>query len=272
MVSSLAFRQQRSFDTIVRKPMKYQWQDAGEEWSERWGTSQAQWSGTILPRIQHLLPAPTILEIGPGYGRWTRYLKDHCQRLLIVDRAGECIDACHNRFRTEPKITGYVNQGGSLEMIPDRSIDLVFSFDVFVHIRREIVEQYMAELARTMKIGAGGFIHHSNLGQYANSPRRHLPGLARKVLTKWHVLDEDHHRIPTMSADLFRQLGGQHGLHCLKQELVNWRGRRLIDCFSWFERSDSADPRATEIIRNPNFMREAEAVRQRVEVASASSR
>jgi SAM-dependent methyltransferase len=242
--------------------MKYQWTDAGEEWSERWGTSQAQWSGTILPRIKNFLPAATILEIGPGYGRWTYYLKDHCDRLLIVDRASECIDACRDRFAAEPKITGYVNQGGSLQMIPDRSIDFVFSFDVFVHIRREVVEQYMIELARTMKIGARGFIHHSNLAEYANSARRYLPAPAKKLLTKWHVIDDDHHRIPTMSAQLFRQLGWNHGIHCLKQELVNWRGRRLIDCFSWFERSDSADPKTTEIVRNPNFMREAESVRR----------
>src|SRR6059058_2333033 len=143
--------------------MKYVWKDAGEEWSERWGSSAAQWSGTILPRIRGWLPAPIILEIGPGYGRWTHYLKDYCERLLIVDRASECIEACRTRFAAEAKVTGYVNQGGSLDMIPDRSIDFVFSFDVFVHIPREVLERYMAELARTMKIGARGFIHHSNL-------------------------------------------------------------------------------------------------------------
>ena len=52
------------------------------------------------------LPASTILEIGPGYGRWTHYLKDYCDRLVIVDRAAECIEACQKRFAAEPKITG----------------------------------------------------------------------------------------------------------------------------------------------------------------------
>src|SRR6266567_7931064 len=56
--------------------VKYDWRDAGEEWSESWGTSAAQWSGAILPRIQGCLPTGTILEIGPGFGRWTNYLKD----------------------------------------------------------------------------------------------------------------------------------------------------------------------------------------------------
>ena len=248
--------------------MKYDWKDAGEEWSERWGTSAAQWSETILPRIKDWLPTGTIVEIGPGYGRWTHYLKDYCERLIIVDRAAECIEACRSRFTNEPKITGFVNQGGSLEMIPDQSVDFVFSFDVFVHIKREVVEEYLGEFRRVLKIGGKGFIHHSNLGSYEKSARRHLPAAARKLLTKWHVLDEDHHRTPTMSVELFSKLCRKYGLPCVKQEAVNWRGRRLIDCFSWFERSDAAQAQPPQIIRNPNFMREAESVRRASTAAS----
>lgn len=243
--------------------MKYDWKDAGEEWSERWGTSAAQWSGTIFPRIRHCLPAGTLLEIGPGYGRWTHYLKDHCQHLIVVDRAAECIEACHARFANDPRIAAYVNEGGSLSMIPDQSLDFIFSFDVFVHIKREVVETYLAEFARTLKIGGRGFIHHSNLAAFANSPRHKLPGFLRKLLNKWHVLDDDHHRTPTMSAELFRQLCSKNGLQCIRQELVNWRGRRLIDCFSWIERTENArNMKTTEIVSNPNFMREAEAIKQ----------
>jgi SAM-dependent methyltransferase len=245
--------------------MKYDWKDAGEEWSERWGTSAAQWSGTLLPRIKDCLPASTILEIGPGYGRWTHYLKDYCDRLLIVDRASQCIEACRHRFAVDPRVTGYVNQGGSLEMIEDTSLDFVFSFDVFVHIKREIVEEYLSELARTLKPGGRGFIHHSNLGAYAGSLRDKLPSFLQKLLTRWHLLDEDHHRSHTMTAELFRALCKQHGLHCTRQELINWRGRRLIDCLSWFERSESGSDESIEVVQNPNFMREAEIVRQRSE-------
>ena len=34
--------------------------------------------GTIFPRIRECLPVGTILEIAPGFGRWTHYLKDYC--------------------------------------------------------------------------------------------------------------------------------------------------------------------------------------------------
>jgi ubiquinone/menaquinone biosynthesis C-methylase UbiE len=275
-VSAVRFRPQPFFPAQIPgpavsnlRPMKYDWKDAGEEWSERWGTSEAQWSGTILPRIKKYLPASTILEIGPGYGRWTHYLKDHCDRLLIVDRAAQCIDACRERFAAEPKITGYVNKSGSLAMIPDRTVDFVFSFDVFVHIPRPVAEEYLAEFSRTLKPGGKGFVHHSNLGVFENSPRNRLPAALKKLFTQWHILDEDHHRTPTMSAEIFRSLCPRFGLHCTRQELVNWRGRRLIDCFSWFERTETAnDGKPTEVIRNPNFMREADAVRRGTEKKS----
>ena len=154
--------------------MKYDWKDAGEEWSERWGTSKAQWSETILPRIKDCLPAITILEIGPGYGRWTEYLKDHCERLIVVDRAAECIDACRSRFAADPRITGYVNNGGSLDMIPDASVDFIFSFDVFVHINHAEVSSYAAEFARVLKPGGVGIVHHGTVGGARGGSRSNL--------------------------------------------------------------------------------------------------
>jgi len=241
---------------------KYDWKDAGEEWSEPWGSSAAQWSGTILPRIRDCLPTTTILEIAPGFGRWTHYLKDYCQELWAVDASGECVEACRQRFAAEPHVRSYLNDGRSLSMIPDSSVDFVFSFDSFVHLRRDLVEAYLNELGRILKVGGKGFIHHSNLGAYADSLSERFPQRIRKLLRKIKVLDWEHHRNPTMSAEIFRSLCAQAGLHCVSQELINWRGRRLIDCLSWFERSGSAGDTSTKIVRNPHFMGEAAQIRK----------
>jgi len=242
--------------------MKYDWQEAGEEWSVPWGSSAAQWAGTILPRISDCLPTGTILEIAPGFGRWTHYLKDYCDELWAVDKSSECIEACRQRFAAAPHVHCFLNDGRSLSMVPDNSIDFVFSFDSFVHPNRDIVEAYLQELRRKLKVGGKGFIHHSNFGEYVNSPRERLPDFVTKPLIKAKVLDWAHHRNPGMTAALFRALCAEHGLHCISQELVNWRGRRLIDCLSLFERSDSAQQTRTKIIRNPGFMREAARIRR----------
>ena len=242
--------------------MKYDWKEAGEEWSAPWGTSRAQWDSTIFPRIRDCLPAGTILEIAPGFGRWTHFLKDYCDELWAVDRSSECIEACRRRFASTPHVRCCLNDGRSLSMIPDASVDFVFSFDSFVHTKRDVVEAYLRELSAKLKIGGKGFIHHSNFGEYVNSPRERLPDALAKPLIKLQILDWAHHRNPGMTAALFRDLCEQNGLHCITQELVNWRGRRLIDCLSLFVRSDSAEENATKIIRNPNFMREAARIRR----------
>jgi hypothetical protein len=147
-------------------------------------------------------------------------------------------------------------------MVPDGSVDFVFSFDSFVHTSREVVEAYLRELRTKLKIGGKGFIHHSNFGEYVDTPRERIPEALAKPLIKLKILDWAHHRNSGMSANLFRALCAKHGLYCISQELVNWRGRRLIDCLSLFVRSDSAQQNATKVVRNPNFMREAARIRR----------
>jgi SAM-dependent methyltransferase len=252
--------------------VKYDWKDAGEEWSTPWGTSSAQWSGAILPRIRDCLPTDTILEIAPGYGRWTQYLKDYCRELSIVDRIDECIEACRHRFAADSHVHCYLNDGRSLPMIPDRSVDFAFSFDSLVHTKREVVESYLRELGKKLKIGGKGFIHHSNFGEYTNSPRERIPPLLAKPLIKAKIVDWAHHRSADMTAEIFRTLSVKHGLHCVSQELVNWRGWRLIDCFSIVTRADSSEQMPTRISRNRNFMREAAEIRARSAVTQSVAR
>lgn len=251
-------------------PIKYDWSQAGEEWSEPWGSSEAQWRDAILPRIRECLPAETILEIACGFGRWTHYLKDHCQNLWAIDRVEACVKACRQRFAADPRVHCHLNDGRSLSILPDSSVDFVFSFDSFVHWGREVVDGYLAEIAAKLKPGGKGFIHHSNFGEYAGSFREQLPEVIVKPLIKMKILDWRQHRNREMSAALFRELCAEHGLHCVTQELVNWRGRRLIDCLSTFVRANPAQQQPTKIIRNPNFMREAARIRAQSETCRST--
>src|SRR6202035_2901665 len=100
----------------------YDWPQGGEEWSEVWGSAHMQWYGSILPRISAFVPADTILEIAPGYGRWTAFLKDLCKRLIIVDLSEKCIETCRQRFADCSHISYVVNDGTSLDMIVDDGV------------------------------------------------------------------------------------------------------------------------------------------------------
>ena len=146
--------------------VNYEWDKQGDEWSSAWGGPEAQWFGTIFPRIHSFIPASSVLEIAPGYGRWTNYLKDHCTCLVCVDLAEKCIKACKQRFVSDSHITFYVNDGKSLSMIKNKSVDFVFSFDSLVHADPEIIEVYLNQLAEKLTDNGIGFIHHSNMGVY----------------------------------------------------------------------------------------------------------
>src|SRR5207248_6740177 len=140
---------------------RYDWPQKGEEWSSSWGGPEAQWFGAVLPRIHAFVPAHTILEIAPGFGRWTRYLKDYCHDLIVVDMAERCIKACQQAFASSSHITYHVNDGKSLAMIADRSIDFVFSFDSLVHAEADVIAAYLGQLARKLAPNGAGFFHHS---------------------------------------------------------------------------------------------------------------
>src|SRR5207249_3566065 len=94
----------------------YEWTKAGNEWSAAWGGADAQWFGSILPRIHSFVPARTILEIAPGHGRWTNYLRQLCKQLIVVDLAPNCIKVCEERFASDSHLRFYVNDGGTLPM------------------------------------------------------------------------------------------------------------------------------------------------------------
>src|SRR5215212_583193 len=76
----------------------YAWPQGGDEWSAGWGGPDAQWHFTLRPRLRRFLPASTILEIAPGYGRWTTYLLESCERYVGVDLSAQSVEACRRRF------------------------------------------------------------------------------------------------------------------------------------------------------------------------------
>ncbi|MBA2689053.1 MAG: class I SAM-dependent methyltransferase [Gemmatimonadaceae bacterium] len=241
----------------------YHWVDHGEEWSSTWGGSEFQWQWSLLPRIRAFLPAANILEIATGCGRWTQYLKNYCDRLIGVDLSEPCIQVCERRFAAYPHMKFHVNNGTSLATVPDGSVDFVFSFDSLVHAEADVLEAYLAELAKKLSPDGVGFIHHSNLGSYPlyYSIRNLVPKIGAG-LTRIGLADNDGMRALSMTAKSFARYAEQAGLQCISQEIVNWSSTRLIDCMSTFTLRSSKWTRPNAILKNSLFMREAKNIRK----------
>jgi ubiquinone/menaquinone biosynthesis C-methylase UbiE len=250
----------------------YEWVKQGDEWSSSWGGAEAQWFGAIFPRIHAFIPAERILEIAPGFGRWTKYLRSHCGSLIVVDLAENCISACRQRFASDSHISYHVNDGKSLEMVPDGSVDFVFSFDSLVHAEADVIEAYLRQLARKLTSNGVGFIHHSNIGSYQQdfSRMEKIPTMLKPAIAKMGYVDSNHWRAFSMTAHLFEKYCDQNGLQCISQELVNWGAKRLIDSFSLFAKKDSVWARPNRVIENPEFMKEADLIKRWSQVYTAA--
>jgi SAM-dependent methyltransferase len=240
---------------------EYNWTNRGDEWSAAWGGPSMQWYGAIFPRIKSHVPTNKILEIACGYGRWTEYLKDLCNNLVVIDLSEECIQSCRQRFSECLNIEYHVNDGKSLDMISDSSVDFVFSFDSLVHADESVMKAYLCQFQRILSNDGVAFIHHSNLGEYNNlySRIRSVPKL-EGLLSQLGILEENlHWRDFSVDAKKVETLAEEHGLRCISQEIIPWGTKKLfIDCFSTIIKNNSPADRGNYILKNEKFMQEAQ--------------
>lgn len=198
-----------------------------------------QWYGTLLPRIHTFLPADTILEVGCGYGRWTQFLKNYCSHLIAVDLSDECVAACRERFKDSPHVWCHCNDGTSLAMVSDSSVDFIFSFDALPLVDAPTIDAYLAQLPRVLTDNGVAFLHHSNLGAYPLHERLSKLQKLTGVLRFFGLLEKNvYWRDASLSAEGVARMAATHGLRCASQELIRWGTKRLfIDGFSVLEKN-----------------------------------
>jgi SAM-dependent methyltransferase len=250
---------------LVAWGRRYGWPEGGDEWSAWWGGSDAMWVAALLPRIQSFVPTATVLEIGPGFGRWTRYLKDLADHLVIVDLVERCIDNCRARFAGATNIEFHVNDGRSLDMVPDASVDLAISIDSLVHADAGVLQSYLTALATKLTRDGVGLFHHSNLGAYEHvvAISKRMPPRARAMLERrGYIPDVGRWRDESMTASRFSELCASAGLRCVGQEKISWEGGPFMtDTLSLFTAPGSKWDRPYRLFSNHRFHDEARRMR-----------
>lgn len=223
----------------------YDWRASGEEWSGPWGTSIAQWFTTLLPRLGAFLPAQRVLEIAPGFGRFTRFLLPTAGSYVGVDISGKCVEACSERFAQRTHARFVQNDGQSLECVAGNSFDLVFSYDSLVHAEYEVIAAYVAQIVPLLSATGVAFIHHSNLAA--------LPQTRNTA-----------NRSQTVSAEVFEQLVRLSGGRVLIQEVIAWEPDVMSDCYTTFCRAGAYPGVETLHLADANsFERETRGARER---------
>jgi SAM-dependent methyltransferase len=135
------------------------------------------------------------VEIGPGGGRWTRYLLGFA-KLYVVDYHAELLEELKKNFN-KANMTFIRNNGTDFPGIQEESVEYVFSFGTFVHLDEHLIEAYLENMRRILKPNANIVVQYSdktkimaqlNEGFSDNSPDK----MREMVLNAgYKILEED---------------------------------------------------------------------------------
>jgi ubiquinone/menaquinone biosynthesis C-methylase UbiE len=180
---------------------EWDWSSLGEEWtaSEEW--KQGLVDEVLLPRVPS---GGTVLEIGPGGGRWSVILAERADRLILVDVSPRVLEVARQRLDDAPHVSYVRSAGSDLPRVEDESVDAIWSFDVFVHVAPVDHAGYLDEMARVLSPGGVALIHHADGRNRGRLPSR----------SGW--------RAP-MSARLFARLARKRGFQ-VEEQLRSWSG------------------------------------------------
>jgi len=140
-------------------------------------------------------PEHIALEIGPGGGRWTRYLLGFRQ-LYVVDCHAELLQELKRNFH-RPNMNFIVNHGCDFPGVPGRSVDFVFSFACFVHLDAPVIQAYLKSIASILKPNGNAVIHYSDkskiMAQINPNFSENTPERMRSMVSAagFAVLEED---------------------------------------------------------------------------------
>lgn len=204
----------------------YQWPDNGDEWNGQaayCGQPYDAWKKALVGHFltPQLKSDATLLEIGPGHGRWSEFIVNHCAELYLADLSPSCLDYCRGLFGDRGFV--YVpTDGHSLTGVPSAVVDFVWSYDCFVHIGPEDTAGYLADIRRVLKPGAQAVIHHAG--------RRHATlgldwlrrcgslGLKLYTLVSLGAWSTDEGWRSPMSRQRFANLAQAAGLEVVRQQ------------------------------------------------------
>jgi hypothetical protein len=151
---SLANRIRKAFEVLVARNDVY-----GLEWGDPEVTPPLAYVRDHFLK-PYISPDTTAVEIGPGGGRWTRYMLK-ANRLYAVDYHQELLNELKSNFDAG-NIVYIKNNGDDFPDIKDASVDFLFSFGTFVHLDIDIIARYLRNMKRLLKKESNAVIQYSD--------------------------------------------------------------------------------------------------------------
>lgn len=147
----------------------WDWHAGGDEW-----TPSAAWKASLVANVlkPRVPDGSVVVEIGPGAGRWTEHLIPIASNYTGIDISRACVEVCRRRFAADSAKAAFrANEGNNLPGVADGAIDLIWSFDVFVHINLVDISAYLDEFKRVLRPGGKAIIHHGTTAGHSGGWR-----------------------------------------------------------------------------------------------------
>jgi ubiquinone/menaquinone biosynthesis C-methylase UbiE len=193
----------------------YDWTADGDEWeyqADRSGVSYSEWKSSLVSHlIEPYARDAQVLEIAPGHGRWTEFIIGMCRHAVLVDVGSRCLEYCRTRFAERANVDYFLTTGTQLPHHAAAAIDFVFSYDSFVHMSADVIQSYMAEIARVLKPGGTAVIHHAEIADPASYQQTHAG------------------QRTAVNSQMVRGFAERHGLTVRRQSAL-WDEARGIGC------------------------------------------
>jgi 2-polyprenyl-3-methyl-5-hydroxy-6-metoxy-1,4-benzoquinol methylase len=181
----------------------------GEEWG---GPEFADFIVELVG--PYLGPEVDVVELGCGGGKFSQRVAPKCRSLLCTDISRAMIEHTRESL-AERNVVGDVSyqvlNGVDFQGIPSGSADLIFSYDVLLHLQPQNVFSYMLDARRVLREDGVFMLHQINLA----SPGGTDHFLAQYAADTWKCGFADPRRrghVYFMSEDQMRALAALAGL------------------------------------------------------------
>jgi len=108
-------------------------------------------------------PADTVLDLGCGIGRVTRYVAPLCREIWAVDVSETMLRFARQRLAELPNVHFVLGRGTALPEIETGSIGFAYSLLTLQHVEREHAFKLLREVRRVVRDGGRAFLTFPNL-------------------------------------------------------------------------------------------------------------
>jgi ubiquinone/menaquinone biosynthesis C-methylase UbiE len=112
---------------------------------------------------QYIGPTDTVLDLGCGIGRVTRYVAPLCREIWAVDASETMLGFARERLADVPNVRFLLGRGTSLPELESASIGFAYSLLTLQHIEREHAFILLHEVRRVLRDTGQAYLTFPNL-------------------------------------------------------------------------------------------------------------